>query len=145
MFALILSFQITRTHPDFGGTFLSPILSTSQYVINAVVDFYVPQTTNNFAQIIADANSQSTATLDNVLQQSLTWIPVPNVNGPLFSIATVSVSPGSHTFTANGTFTVTAFGYGNYSYAYVPALNTGQLGPFGSCLFLNLNFSYIFP
>ena len=95
-----------------------------------MVDFFVPQTENNFLQIIADTYSHSTAILDGLRHPEWSWDSFQTVNWPDQHIITINISSGSHTFSANGLFTLTVFGYGtnSYTYAYVPALNTGQWG-----------------
>uniref|UniRef100_A0A914VSA2 IgGFc-binding protein N-terminal domain-containing protein n=1 Tax=Plectus sambesii TaxID=2011161 RepID=A0A914VSA2_9BILA len=109
--------QVTRTNPSFYGSVLVPVLSTTQYVTNELVHFFIPSLPNNLLQIIADGSAQNTVQIDGMPPSSLVWSPVPVVNQQMYSIATVSVSPGSHMFTANGTFSLTVFGYGANNYS----------------------------
>uniref|UniRef100_A0A914VE20 IgGFc-binding protein N-terminal domain-containing protein n=1 Tax=Plectus sambesii TaxID=2011161 RepID=A0A914VE20_9BILA len=120
--------QLIRSLPSFGGAILGPILSVSQYVANTSLQFFVPQTTSNYAQIVADASAMNSLLMDGAAQPDLQWKAVPVVNGYQFSYATATVGQGFHQFSATGTFSVTVYGFsnGSYSYSYIPAFNTGH-------------------
>uniref|UniRef100_A0A914VEL3 IgGFc-binding protein N-terminal domain-containing protein n=1 Tax=Plectus sambesii TaxID=2011161 RepID=A0A914VEL3_9BILA len=120
--------QLIRTLPSFGGAILGPVLSISQYVANTSLQFFVPQTTSNYAQIVADASAMNSLLMDGAAQPDLQWKAVPVVNGYRFSYATATVGQGFHQFSATGIFSVTVYGFsnGSYSYSYIPAFNTGQ-------------------